>query len=109
MSAPQLPSLPVVNRLRSLSSRRRARDADRALDAEAATVTKVVLSGVQLTVPRGRLLGVAGAVGSGKTSLVTGITGQVGTTGWQMLLRGSCCETSLMVVTRQCIYSFAEY
>ena len=66
-----------MNRLRSLSSRRRARDADGALDAEAATVTKVVLSGVQLTVPRGRLLGVAGAVGSGKSSLVTAITGQV--------------------------------
>ena len=79
MSAPQLPSIPVTNRLRSLSSRRRARDADKALDAEAATVIKVVLTDVQLTVPCGHLLGVAGAVGSGKSSLVAAITGQVGT------------------------------
>ncbi|XP_043227096.1 multidrug resistance-associated protein 5-like [Amphibalanus amphitrite] len=77
MSAPQLPSIPVTNRLRSLSSRRHARDADKALDAEAATVINVVLTDVQLTVPRGRLLGVAGAVGSGKSSLVAAITGQL--------------------------------
>ena len=73
-----MPSMPVTGRPRSLSAQRRAgKDADRSLDAETATVTKVVLSGVQLTVPRGQLLGVAGSVGSGKTSLVTGITGQV--------------------------------
>ncbi|KAF0311377.1 Multidrug resistance-associated protein 5 [Amphibalanus amphitrite] len=77
LSAPQLPSLPLGERLRSLSSRRRARDADKALDAEAATVINVVLTDVQLTVPRGHLLGVAGAVGSGKSSLVAAITGQL--------------------------------
>ena len=77
LAAPHLPSMPVAGRPRSLSSRRRARDSDRALDAETATDTKVVLSGLTLEVPRGRLLGVAGSVGSGKTSLLTGISGQV--------------------------------
>ena len=71
--------MPEAGRPRSLSSRRRARDSDRGLDAETATVTKVVLSGLTLNVPRGRLLGVAGSVGSGKTSLLTAITGQVST------------------------------
>ena len=77
-----VPSMSATDQLQSLGAKDAvslgAEDADRTLDAETATVTKVVLSGVQLTVPRGRLLGVAGSVGSGKTSLVTGITGQVG-------------------------------
>ena len=47
------------------------------LDAETATELLVTLRDVTLQLQRGRLVGVAGSVGSGKTSLLTAIMGQV--------------------------------
>ena len=47
------------------------------LDAETATELLVTLRDVTLQLQRGRLVGVAGSVGSGKTSMLTAIMGQV--------------------------------
>ncbi|XP_037080911.1 multidrug resistance-associated protein 5-like [Pollicipes pollicipes] len=70
-------SLPRLISSPRLERRRRPASAELSLDADAATQTDVVLTGVNLSVPAGRLLGVAGSVGSGKTSLLVAMTGQL--------------------------------
>ena len=52
-------------------------DTEARLAAETATETVVVLRGLSLQLRRGRLVGVAGAVGAGKSSLLAAIMGRV--------------------------------